>query len=55
MAAVVGFELQGVAFSIGDEGVVVVEREQRQLAAGGGRGRTISRTGAFPLRLAKGV
>src|ERR1039458_6268754 len=34
--AVVGLELDHVAFSVGDEGVVVVGGEQGQLAAGGG-------------------
>jgi hypothetical protein len=36
VAAMVGLQLEGVAVPVGDEDVMVVEGEQRQLAARGG-------------------
>ena len=36
VAAVVGLQFQGLAVSVGDEGVIAVFGEQRQLRAGGG-------------------
>ena len=35
VATMVGLELEGVPVTVGDEGVVVIQREQRELAARG--------------------
>ena len=36
VAAMIGLQLQGIALSVGDESVIAVVGEQRQLGAGGG-------------------